>query len=507
MDIRAKMEGIKLDDDKIKFNDLEKLLTRLQNTDKEAEEKTKDEIFDLFLNQLNISNDNNLSRLEAENIVSNYIFITESIRKDLQEIDDRLEDLKELDKTTPKDDDYKHKKYRYFTELNRKAKDQIMEFYSSKFFDVLNESKSYKYIKRKADSLTMLFFNGRYDYAQFRKYYNYKYDFSTEAKIRFIPGIELGDEDKVISRYIELKASSLEDYNHEIERMVIENKSIEYIRDKIRYNHYLARRSEIFETLVSLYYQNKYQTFIALAVIQLEGLFYDCCSIIEGKELGNKAGTLVEKAQKIFSAKPVLQFSMYPYFAFDVPDLRNEVAHNGIVSNKELKTIANSIVLDLYTLVYWACHLSNDKYIHLIMIMDKIKGIQNEEELVEILFLEMFKSYQISNGDFIEVLKDPSKYNKEIEFYKPQDKSENVVSLDDTVSNLSEWTRSEKFWQYILNIIDLGKENHESGKPFDLIDFILKLKNTFIPILQNESPEKSTCQEVAKKLKEIDKTY
>ncbi len=336
---------------------LEKLLTQFHKTERQSEEKSKEEIFDSMLKQLNIKNDN-LKSVEIENIISNYIFITESIRKDLQEIDERLEELRELDKSTHKDDDYKHKKYRYFAELNKNAKEQIMEFYSNKLFEQLLESKSYKYIDRKSDSLTMLFFDGRYNYAQFRKYYDYKYDFSIEAKIRFIPGIELGNEDKVIGRYIQLKATSLEDYNNEIERMIIENKSIEYISDKIRYNHYLSRRSEIFETLVSLYNQNKYQTFIALAVIQLEGLFYDCCSIIEGKELGNKAGTLVEKAQKIFSAKPVLQFSMYPYFAFDVPDLRNEVAHNGIVSNKELKSIANSIVLDLYTLVYWACHLS-----------------------------------------------------------------------------------------------------------------------------------------------------
>jgi len=491
--------------DQVNNEELKKLLNQNKKIKKQKKCISKNEIFDSMLTQLNVSNEG-LRRTEMENIISNYLFITEAIRKDIQEIDERLGDLRELENSTLRDEDYKHKKYRYFAEINRNAKDKIMEFYSGRLKDWLFENKSYKYFDRKDDSLTMLFFNGRYEYAQFRKYYSNNYDFSTEAKLRFIPGI-FGKEDKVINTYIELKASSPENYNKEIERMVTENKIIEYIRDKIRYNHHLSRRDEIFETLTSLFNQNKYQTFIALSVLQLEGLFYDCCSIIAKKELGNRAGTLVEKAQKVFSAKPILQFSIYPYFAFDVPELRNEVAHNGMVNNKEPKIIANNIILDLYTLVYWANHLSNDKYIHLIMIMDKIKDIQdNEEEVIKALFLEMIMSYQISNGEFIDVLKDPNTYKDEIEFYEPQDKIEGNMSLGDTISFLSDKIRTEGFWKYMLDMIDIGKEHHESEKLFDLIDFVAKLKNTFIPVLQNKSPEKLACEEVAKRLKQVEDT-
>lgn len=485
-------------------NRLDKLIAQFNIEEKQFKDKPTEEILDSMLNQLNISN-HNLSNTEIENIISNYLFITESIRKDLREIDERLAEIRELDKTTPKDEDYKHKKYRYFAELNRKAKEQIMEFYSNKLFEKLLESKSFKYSDREDDSLTMLFFDGRYDYAQFRKYYDYKYDFSTEAKFRFIPGIQLGKEDKVVKEYIEMKSSSLEDYNNEIERMIIENKSVEYIRDKIKYNHYLSRRIEIFETLVSLYDQNKYQTFIALAVIQLEGLFYDCCSIIEEKELGNTAGTLVEKAQRVFSSKPILQKAVYPYFAFDVPDLRNEVAHNGIISREEVKDIANNIVLDLYTLVYWAIQLSSNKYSHLLMIMDNIKDEQgNENKLVKLLFSEMFQTYQISDGKFLDVLKEPNKYKEDIYFYEPQDKRNDVISLNDTVSYILDTISSDKFWRYVHDVIDLGKDNHQKGKPYDLIDFIEKLKNTFISVLNYQSPEKIACQEVAKKIKQLE---
>jgi hypothetical protein len=200
----------KMKKNEIDTDGLDRFIAQFHSDERQSEDRSTEEILASMLNQLNINN-HSLSNTEVENMISNYLFITESIRKDLLEIDERLIELRDLDKTTPKDEDYKHKKYRYFAELNRNAKEQIMEFYSSKLSEQLIESKSYKYIDREDDSLTMLFFSGRYEYAQFRKYYDFKYDFSTEAKIRFIPGIELGNEDKVVKRYIELKSSSIEE--------------------------------------------------------------------------------------------------------------------------------------------------------------------------------------------------------------------------------------------------------------------------------------------------------
>ena len=44
-------------------------------------------------------------------------------------------------------------------------------------------------------------------------------------------------------------------------------------------------------TLVSLYKEEHYQSFLSLGLIQIEGLFYDICSIKYGEK--ENAGTLV----------------------------------------------------------------------------------------------------------------------------------------------------------------------------------------------------------------------
>lgn len=443
-----------------------------------------------------------LSEVEIENIVSNYVFVSELVRNDLREIDIRLAELKTLDAATPSEDDYKHKKYRYFAGLNRNAKAEIIDFYSNKLIDFSVENKSFKYTERKDDGLTMLFLDGRYEYAHFKRYFDFQHDFSTEAKMRFIPGIDLTKIEKTVTKYIDLKVSSPEAYQEEIARMVTENQCIEYVRDKVSNNHYLSRRREIFDILVGLFNEKRYQAFIALAVLQLEGLFYDCCSIIAKKELGNKAGTLVEKAEKVYSDSRVLELSVYPYFAYDVPDLRNEVAHNGIILGKDLQSIANEIVLDLYSIVYWACHLSNDKYIPLLMTMDKINEVPDadEEQVVETLFCEFYSCYQISNREFIDVLKSPENYQTEIDYYKPPADCSTGQSLEESVTFLSSKVKSEGFWKFILQHIDIDKE-HIKGKPYDFIDFVVHFKNAFIPILGKGTPEKIACQEVARLLK------
>ena len=83
----------------------------------------------------------------------------------------------------------------------------------------------------------------------------------------------------------------------------------------------------------------------------------------------------------------------------------------------------------------------------------------------------MFQTYQISDGKFFDVLKEPNRYKKEIDFYEPQDRCDSVISLNDAVLYISDTIRGEKFWQYVHGVIDLGKENHQKGKPYDLTRF------------------------------------
>lgn len=490
------MYDLKVNAEKMKLS----MLSPVELVDMSLYEKKS--LYKQFLEMIQLGEES-YSDVDIENILSNYVYVSECVRTDLREIDDRLTELKTLDSMTPAEDDYAHKKYRYFAELNRKAKAEIIDFYSNKLVSFVVENKTFKYLERKDDSLTMLFLDGRYEYAHFKRYFKHDYDYSTEAKIRFIPGVELTKRDETITQYINLKNTSKEQYQAEIIRMVIENNCIEYVRDKVSANHFLSRRSEIFDVLVKLFNEKEYQAFIALAVLQLEGLFYDCCSIMAKKELGNKAGTLVEKAEKIYSENRVLQLSVYPYFAFEVPHLRNEVAHNGIILGRELQAIANEIVLDLYSVTYWACHLTNDKYIPLLMTMDKISEKPNasENEVIEMLFYELFSDFQISDREYLDVLAKPDLYKAEIDFYEVTVEGETKNRLSEAVIFLSKRVNSKLFWEFIHELVRKHGLQHAKGKPYDVVDFVIKLKNTFLPKLENGSMEKIACINVAKLLK------
>lgn len=72
-----------------------------------------------------------------------------------------------------------------------------------------------------------------------------------------------------------------------------------------------------------------------LQTIQLKGIFYDLVGIKFGRK--EKQGTLVEKVNRAFKNDKFLKLTLYPYFAFDIPDLRNEIAHKGITEFKEVK--------------------------------------------------------------------------------------------------------------------------------------------------------------------------
>lgn len=135
-------------------------------------------------------------KLEGENVdkeifISNYIYILQKIIADLCEINERLQDLKHLDVTIPAEKDYEHRKLRYFANLNKRARDEIINFLSIRLLDYLIEHKSVDYASRQDDKGLNLMLQSCYEYSFFKKYYDPDYDFSTEAKIRFIPGVKL----------------------------------------------------------------------------------------------------------------------------------------------------------------------------------------------------------------------------------------------------------------------------------------------------------------------------
>ena len=237
---------------------------------------------------------------------------------------------------------------------------------------------------------------------------------------------------------------------------------------------------------------------------QIEGLFYDCLTILNKKELGKKAGTLVEKVNKVFSDNKKIKQALYPHFAFSVPQLRNEIAHNGITSSGNPSHLCSEIILDMYCVVHWACQLSDGKFDPIVIAYNKL--IENEKTKNSVLqekliFSELFSSFRVMDCEFIKVLAVPDEYNDEIQFYKTLYKEKDDITISKIIKKVSDIVVSNDFWTYVKDDVLKCCDEHEKREPNDLIDFIRVLRNEFIPVLESGSQEKITCQEVSKQLK------
>ncbi len=247
----------------------------------------------------------------------------------------------------------------------------------------------------------------------------------------------------------------------------------------------------------SLFSEGKYQSFITLGLIQIEGLFDDYCQIRFGES--ENQGTLVEKAQKTLETNEYNLLRIYPYFAFDIPIVRNEVAHKGMLKTEDAKRIAYELVLDLNTLSQMIKSESMDKFVYAIMTHEKLlewepKNDDNTDELYDTLLNELLMFDKMENTHFWKVLKNPEDYRDEIEFYRKNDLPEGMIDLPGIIDVMSRLVRSEGFWKAMHRLVD--KHIISTNKWIEAEEFARKMKNEYIAVLEDDA--KVECIEVSK---------
>ncbi|MEG0722119.1 MAG: hypothetical protein RR446_10285 [Lachnospiraceae bacterium] len=457
-------------------------------------ELTKEQLIEKIVETISLKTEK--EAINAEIFASNYTYITQKVLNDLKEINNRIVELRTLDQTVPAEKDYTHKKLRYFAEINKRAKAEIIEYLGNGIFKFLLDHHNGKFIDRQDCEFTNLRLSCCYSYGIYKRYYDFYYDFSTETKIRFIPGIKMENFLDVIKQYIDLKAENHDAYKEELHRMVTENKVLDYLYSRVEVHNVMSRRLEIFDTMKYLYKQEKWQSFIALAILQIEGLFFDCCNVLKVQDLSKTAGTFVEKVDKSFRDNDIIMLSVYPYFSFDVPDIRNEIAHTGYFLSENLNHVANELILDLNSVISWIYGISHEKYTILHMIEDKLDQSPDDsvEKKASTLLCEMLSYASIADYKYLDLLKNPTDFHKEIECMKtPTGYWENCIE------KIMSIIRTEQFW----NCLDEHIEDTYAYevKPYNIVALADKLKNTFIATLEKNSPVKIACQKVAAKVK------
>lgn len=132
-------------------------------------------------------------------------------------------------------------------------------------------------------------------------------------------------------QYIPFNRNNLHQRNKsQLDGLLIKNldvcKSLNEILDQVRLIPFLKRRISIFKEMKILANKRLWNSFYALALPQVEGLFQE---MLEHTENDTKVSTLADKANRIaeiHGGGP----SCFDYFEHYLPNLRNKFSHSGI---------------------------------------------------------------------------------------------------------------------------------------------------------------------------------
>lgn len=424
---------------------------------------------------------------------SNYIFLCETLAEDLRQIGKNIERLKILDANRDIDENL-HKKYRDLSAKNKDARTEISVFLSEKLDGYAKDKAAIDFAGRKNDEALMLLFKSEYHYGIYSRYYDPDYDFSTETKIRALPFQFLEMESRVCE-FIELKKVNAKEYYQRLDREFGLEELLKKNSALVEVHDVLKKRATIFKSLVKLYTDNDWAAFIALASLQVEGLFYDCCEILKEKDLSGTAGTFVEKVDKAFSGNQIMMLYAYPYFKYEMPLLRNTIAHVGTIEGDEetLQNLVWDLILDINALVLWNYQLSREKYTVVSMLHDEVHKEVELENKINTLITSMLSCMSVADFKYLQLLKDVSQFQGEIELMKCEEgfwesKIEHIRSIIDT----------EIFWDKLTNCID--ENDVLQNKPYNIVWLADRLANTFIKVYENGSAEKTACAKAMAKV-------
>lgn len=437
------------------------------------------------------------SKERKDYLLNNFIHFICLVIQDVKIINNRLEkysrDFQSI-KNNTNELEYKKKKIEYFCGINKGALDGILYFINNELKEKLLDLEFDTLKRKKERTINQFYLKTRYDFSWFSEYYDIDFDFSTVVKVSYLPDIELFQKLQVEEEYLSLKKENPNEYTRRLHHYIDEGKMLDIIVQTVKENYQLNKRGEIFQDLNELFQNEHYQSFMNLGLLQIEGLFYDFCLMKYGRK--ENMGTLIEKVHK--SLKSINEFNFlkyYPYFAFEIPIKRNEIAHKGMLETNDLKDAAYDLILDLNTVVCMVKLESLDKYNVFLMINNQLKEIKGDmlyKKIVEELILNDI----IASECFWKMLKNPIDYEEELDFYKKR-KIFNGIDLKKVVINISSMIRNEKFWKELLNVVNKCENMNKHGKD-EIYKIAKRLKDDYISILDGEA--KKYCIEISKTL-------
>lgn len=370
-------------------------------------------------------------KLELYNNAINHL---NEIDKNLEDLNKALEEINKRRETKNTDGNERMHSYliNHYVALNNKAKDEILIFLKGG----LNE---YILKERNLKSISSSFLPVSIPYAYEWNPRRYKLRYPTELDNKF--GDLFIQEYRDIAEQFKTDKSKIDPF---ILEYINKKECLKEIKSLISHNHILIKRKTLNEA-IELFELSKLRSFIAVASLQIEGLFFDYCIELGLNPKDGEDFTFGDSLD--FIVREQKDFYNFEYYAFQLRMSRNFSAHpKSELEDSKLVFKANVLLLDILAVLRF---FNNPK-------LRSNRGIQFIKDY-EKNSIDIYKI--ISNHD---LFADTGSLIKIDEFYK--DELNKVLDLRDDLMKDSFWLNLNTYVDNQERIEDLEKTLSVLGK-------------------------------------------
>ncbi|MFA6224193.1 MAG: hypothetical protein WC647_17980 [Desulfomonilaceae bacterium] len=267
--------------------------------------------------------------------------------EDLSAIEANIADcdraIKKVERRSPKTDEDPSdiRFYRYYLQLNKEAKDEIIDVLTNKN-KLWRKALSASY--RPYSMIAGLTMQTPWSF----RWYPERFHPSNFSSVRHAFGrlpLRIFREFERLYEAQDKTAQNKIQFYQRVEEFIAHFKPTEDIRRLLDEHHLLADRKRILLPALEAYEREEFELFISATATQIEGIITDGC-FLSGISLEKlRLGSIIEKLEVLVRDTAV--HIDYVYYAFKFPVLRNRIAH-GHMLRDDVRHTAHLLLLDLY---------------------------------------------------------------------------------------------------------------------------------------------------------------
>lgn len=194
---------------------------------------------------------------------------------------------------------------------------------------------------------------------------------------------------------------------------------------------------------------------------------------------------------------------MYPYFAFEMPNVRNKIAHQGFWDASDLKNFANELMFDIYAIINSISLTDTIPFtLHRIFpfLRKKISDSHYDQKHFQTILAELFAASGFNLKKnwytvFFDAIKNRESYKEVLEFYKINCMDGVITDYYQECCEINNVFHTETFWGEIINLLKSSYENP------GLIGFVNTLANNYIGEFEKGSRLKDKTIQIKQILK------